>query len=40
LANRVVQARAPFSVLFGDGEIVRADRMHVVERPRDRGSAG
>jgi hypothetical protein len=32
-ANRVAQVGVPFSVLFGDGEIVRADRMHVVERP-------
>jgi hypothetical protein len=31
--NRALQVEAPFSILFRDGTIVRADKMRVVERP-------
>src|SRR5215471_6598870 len=31
--NRALQPEAPFSILFADGTIVRADKMQVVERP-------
>ena len=33
LANRALNLQAPFSVLFRDGTIVRADKMRVLEQP-------
>ena len=33
LENRALQVQAPFSVLFRDGTIVRADKMRVLEQP-------
>src|SRR5215475_13037612 len=31
--NRALRPEVPFSILFADGAIVRADKMQVVERP-------
>lgn len=33
VGHRVVRLESPFSVLFADGSIVRADQMRMVERP-------
>lgn len=32
-SNRTLEFEPPFSVLFADGSIVRADQMHLLERP-------